>query len=403
MSTPNEGSDRIDYHETADITEVHAAVEREKPEPSADVTPIPLWLTGVCALATIWAGVYFGIFNGGLSGSVYNEYESSPAVLFPLPAKAGAGAGAEAQALTLAQQGKAVFAQCAACHQPSGAGAAGIAPPLVKSDWVAGSEKRLIAILLKGAQGPINVAGQKYTFPGQMPAWEATLSPKKIAAVASYVRQEFGGGAPEISEAKVVAAKKLLADQKTPWTEEELLKIPVDATLPDEGAGAAAPAGGAPATAPGTAPAAAAGAPAPAAVVSTAPAAAPTAAQLELGKKHYMTICIACHQVNGMGLPGVFPPLTKSPYVNGPAERFAAIILKGNNPPFTLDGKTYVVPMIPQEAVLNDEQVAAVMTFVRSNFENTPSAVSADVVAAARKKYIDRKTPWTQAELDAWK
>ena len=86
MSTPNEGSDRIDYHETADITEVHAAVEREKPEPSADVTPIPLWLTSVCALATIWAGVYFGIFNGGLSGSVYNEYESSPAVLFPLPA-----------------------------------------------------------------------------------------------------------------------------------------------------------------------------------------------------------------------------------------------------------------------------------------------------------------------------
>ena len=46
MSNPNEGPNRIDYQESPDITEVHAAVDREKPEPSADVTPIPLWLTG---------------------------------------------------------------------------------------------------------------------------------------------------------------------------------------------------------------------------------------------------------------------------------------------------------------------------------------------------------------------
>src|SRR5882757_1780041 len=106
----SEGPDRIDYQETADVAEVHAAVEREKPEPSADVTPMPMWLTGVCAVATVWAGIYFGIFNGGLSGNVYNEYESSPAVLFPLPPKVGAKAGgAEAQTQTLAQQGKAVF------------------------------------------------------------------------------------------------------------------------------------------------------------------------------------------------------------------------------------------------------------------------------------------------------
>ena len=40
MSKPNEGPDRIDYQETPDVTEVHAAVQREKPEPSAEVTPI---------------------------------------------------------------------------------------------------------------------------------------------------------------------------------------------------------------------------------------------------------------------------------------------------------------------------------------------------------------------------
>ncbi|MEI9896396.1 MAG: c-type cytochrome [Chthoniobacter sp.] len=162
MSNSNEGPDRIDYQETPDITEVHAAVQREKPEPSAEVTPMPLWLTGVCAFATVWAGIYFGIFNGGLSGNVFNEYESSPAVLFPLPEKPGGkGAGAEVQTLTLAQQGKSVFGQvCASCHQPTGLGLPGQYPPLAGSDIVQGSEKRVVAIVLKGLGGPITVFGQ---------------------------------------------------------------------------------------------------------------------------------------------------------------------------------------------------------------------------------------------------
>jgi mono/diheme cytochrome c family protein len=126
-------------------------------------------------------------------------------------------------------------------------------------------------------------------------------------------------------------------------------------------------------------------------------------AVLAEGKKQYMTICIACHQATGMGLAPVFPPLTKSPYVNGSAERFAAIILKGNTGPFTVDGKPYNTVMPAQEAALTDDKIAAIMTFVRANFGNTPAPVTADVVAAARKKFADRKEPWTQPELDAWK
>jgi mono/diheme cytochrome c family protein len=121
------------------------------------------------------------------------------------------------------------------------------------------------------------------------------------------------------------------------------------------------------------------------------------------GKKQYMMICVACHQPTGLGLPAVFPPLTKSPYVNGSPERFAAIILKGNAGPFTVDGKPYNSVMTAQEAVLTDDKIAAVMTYVRASFGNTSGPVTADVVAAARKKFTDRKTPWTQAELDAWK
>lgn len=99
----------------------------------------------------------------------------------------------------------------------------------------------------------------------------------------------------------------------------------------------------------------------------------------------------------------VFPPLVKSPYVNGSPERLAAIILKGNIGPFKVADKPYNNIMTPQEAVLDDAKIASVMTYVRGSFENTSGPVSPEVVAAARKKFADRKTSWTQPELDAWK
>ena len=432
----SEGPNRIDYQETPDITEVHAAVQREKAEPSAEVTPMPLWLTGLCALATAWAGIYFGMFHGGLSGNVYNEYESSPAVLFPIASKTGGPASTgPAQNEPLAQIGKGVFGQsCASCHQATGMGAAGQFPPLAGSDWVQGSEKRLCAILLKGLQGPVEINGKPFPTAAVMPPWETQLSPKKIAAVLTYVRQEWGNKAPEISEAKVKAAKEEFGAHAASWTQPELLQIPADATLPDAGGGGApAPGGPAPAdktAAPAVAPSVAAPgpstqsapapssaaptAPAPAAAsapsstpAASAPAAAPAAAatpeQLAEGKKNYMTICFACHQPTGAGIPMVFPPLVKSPYVNGSPERLAAIILKGNIGPFKVADKPYNNIMPPQEAMLDDAKIASVMTYVRGSFENASGPVSANAVAAARKKFADRKMSWTQPELDAWK
>lgn len=394
MSTPNdhpskpEAPDRVDYQETPDVTEVHASIQREHSEPSARVTPIPLWLTAVCGAVMVWAGVYFGVFHGGLSGDIFNEYESSPAVLFPIPVKPGAaGAGAAAATQSLADIGKGVYSNCVACHQPNGLGVAGQFPPLAKSEWVTGSEKRLVAVLLKGLQGPITIGGVKNTYAGNMVGWESSLSDKKIAAVVSYIRAQWGNAAPEVSEAKVAAARKEFAGQKAQWTEAELLQIPADATLPDA-AGAAAPA--APA---GTAPA-----PAPAGAAAAASAAA-GGDQMADGKAGYMMICVACHQPNGLGLPMVFPPLAKTEYVNGDPKRFAAMILKGNAGPITVDGKLYNNMMPGQEAVLTDKKIAAIMTYVRASFGNSSPPVSPDVVAAARKEFADRKTPWTEAEL----
>lgn len=396
-----EGPERIDYNETPDVTEVHAAVKREHGDPRADVTPIPLWLTVICVVAVAWAGAYVGVFHGGFSANVFDENQSSPALLFPAPTT-GLKGGGEAGPASLADIGKGVYGQCAACHMPTGLGVPGTNPPLAGSEWVVGSEKRLVAILLKGVHEPLTVAGKQFPGAGAgMPPWEGSLSDKKIAAVATYIRANFGNSAPEISEAKVKAAREEFKGRAKQWTEPELKQIPEDATLPDAAGAAPAPApapGAAPAPAPAAAPAGA-----PAAPAASAPAAAASPEQTALGKTTYMTVCIACHQPTGAGLPLVFPPLIKSPYANGSPERFAAIILKGNIGPFTVDGKPYNNVMPGQEALLDDAKIAAVMTFVRANFQNSAPPVSPDVVAAARKKFEDRKTSWTQAELDAWK
>lgn len=393
MSQPNDpapmkqGPDRIDYRETADITEVHAAVEREKPEPSAEVTPMPLWLAGICAVAMVWAGTYFGIFHGGLSASVYNEYESSPLVLFPQPQKAGGQVAVAEAPQTLAQIGKGVYSQCKTCHQDSGIGVPGQFPALAKSEWVVGSEKRLVAILLKGIQGPITVLGVKGSYAGNMVGWESSLSDKKIAAVVSYVRSQWGNSAPEISEAQVKAARQEFTAQKAQWTEAELLQIPADATLPGASAAAAPASGGA----------------APAAVAK--PTVAPAAGGPDLmaeGKKNYMMICVACHQPTGLGIPMAFPPLVKSEYVSGDPKRFAAMILKGVAGPLVVDGKPYNNMMPGQEAMLTDTKIASILTFVRASFGNSSPAVTPEMVAEARKEHAARTTPWTEAELKAF-
>ncbi len=395
----SDGPERIDYQETPDVSEIHAAVKREHSEPRADVTPIPLWLTIVCGVAIFWAGLYVGIFNGGFSSSVYDEYMSSPLAIFSSGTKTGA-AVEEAGEKSLAEQGRAVYANCQSCHQANGQGLAGQFPPLAGSEWVNTGEKRIIAILLKGLQGPVVVEGKQFN--GAMPAWEKTLTDKKIAAVASYVRSEWGNTAPEITPEKVAAARKEFASQSAPWTMAELEKIPADATF--EGvAVAAAPTAQPKPDAAAAAPAeSSASVPPPAAGAAPAPAAADPK-QMELGKKTYMTVCFACHQPTGLGLPPVFPPLTKSEYVNGTPERFAAMVLKGNMGPMTVAGVAYNNLMPGLEAQLSDEQIAAVMTYVRANFDNAAGPVSPEVVKAAREKHADRKTPWTEAELKAWK
>jgi mono/diheme cytochrome c family protein len=98
--------------------------------------------------------------------------------------------------------------------------------------------------------------------------------------------------------------------------------------------------------------------------------------------------CGTCHQVDGQGLPDAgFPPVAGTKWANGDVERLLKITLKGLHGPITVKGKAYpgFVPMTSFEKLLNDREIAAVLTYVRNSFGNKASAVSPDQVKATRK------------------
>jgi nitrite reductase (NO-forming) len=109
-------------------------------------------------------------------------------------------------------------------------------------------------------------------------------------------------------------------------------------------------------------------------------------AQVEKGKQVYMGLCFACHQPDGKGLSGAFPPLAASDFLLADRERAIRIVLKGLSGPVTVNGKTINSAMPPQEAVLTDAQIADVLTYVLNSWGNQGDAVSTDQVKAVRNQ-----------------
>jgi mono/diheme cytochrome c family protein len=136
-------------------------------------------------------------------------------------------------------------------------------------------------------------------------------------------------------------------------------------------------------------------APAPSAAATAAPVAAATAE----GVAQY-AVCQTCHQADGKGLPGVYPPLAGSEWVTGPAELPIAIVLHGLQGEIVVAGVTYNNNMMPWKH-LDDAQIAAALTYVRSAWGNAAPAVTAADVAKVRAATMDRPGPWTVADLKA--
>ena len=213
---------------------MHAAVHREHSVGTPGSVPMPFWLMVLCGIAIFWAGTSF---SGGFGSSYFSSDNYS---VHPGETAAGrpgaAGGGGESQPLPVAEQGKQFFnLYCAACHQSTGMGTPGQYPPLAKSEFVNGGSRRLAMILLKGIQGHIVVEGKEFN--GAMPSWETGLNDKKISAILTYVRQDFGNSAPPIAPEQIAAARKEFAGHTGPWAEADLLAVPVDAQEPGGPAG----------------------------------------------------------------------------------------------------------------------------------------------------------------------
>ncbi len=111
--------------------------------------------------------------------------------------------------------------------------------------------------------------------------------------------------------------------------------------------------------------------------------------------------CVTCHQADGKGLDPAFPPLTKNPWVTEDSERLIKLTLYGLMGPFEVNGKKYdgQVPMTPFGGMLNDVEVAAVLTFVRNSFGNEAAPIKAEEVEKVRAKNPGRMMLYTTEEL----
>lgn len=117
------------------------------------------------------------------------------------------------------------------------------------------------------------------------------------------------------------------------------------------------------------------------------------------GREIYLHLCAACHQPDGMGKEGVGPPLAGSEWALAPrGERMTRIVLNGLSGPVRVREKDWSLSMPPLRANLNDDQIAVVLTFVRTQLgDNHAGPITPDAVAAARKE--ERASPETAAQL----
>ena len=166
------------------------------------------------------------------------ELEGNPAVKTRLarlkdvivwPGKPGVSAVAEVKPLTAEQQarfetGKGLFAAvCAACHQITGRGLDGLAPPLLDSEWVLGPTGRPVRIVLHGVRGNISVLGRTHT--GDMPAFGGALDDQQISSILTYLRREWGHTASPVDPAEVKTIRAATAGHTDAWSSTELLGI----------------------------------------------------------------------------------------------------------------------------------------------------------------------------------
>lgn len=124
-------------------------------------------------------------------------------------------------------------------------------------------------------------------------------------------------------------------------------------------------------------------------------------AQEHPGKLIYDALCLNCHQPDGNGLPGIYPPLRNSEWVTGDKDALIKMIMHGLIGPITVAGQEYgrAVPIPMPPSGLNDQQIAEVLTWIRKEHGKGASAITTAEVKSVRDKNKDRTALWTMEEL----
>ena len=194
------------------MQDVHAQLMREKEEPQEGFSPVPIFLMFIFAALCFWGGVYLVEHSGGYRWDAYSP-DFNPYADAPKPIE-----------ISLFDRGAKVYRnQCAQCHQADGNGVIGVYPPLVASTWVTGHPQVVSRILINGLNGPIVVKGSNYN--GNMPAFGSSglaLSDKDIAGVITYIRQEWGNSASDVTVATIAEYSDLYAGRSVPWQASDL-------------------------------------------------------------------------------------------------------------------------------------------------------------------------------------
>jgi nitrite reductase (NO-forming) len=107
------------------------------------------------------------------------------------------------------------------------------------------------------------------------------------------------------------------------------------------------------------------------------------AERIEFGKRTFDQICAACHQQNGQGIPGAFPPLAGSDFLNADKARAIGIVMHGRSGPITVNGRPFNSQM--PSLALSDEDIANVLTYVYNTWGNAGHLVTPEEVARQRK------------------
>ena len=211
MSTPSNRDPRLDQAAASDegLLDAHEKLLGRQPDEGARYRLLPIGILFTLSGLILFAGTYLNRYTGHYSPSIFDEN-----------AKPTTGAGAEVKADPVAIGKGAYSTVCITCHQASGLGMPGIYPPLAASEWVNGSAERVIRIVVYGLKGDISVAGKTFNsaampvFGQQVTGSAYNWSDEKIAAVLTYVRQEWGNKAGPITADQVAAVHKSVGDRK---------------------------------------------------------------------------------------------------------------------------------------------------------------------------------------------